>query len=94
MTPLTEGITASITAEDMDISNVFCAWAMVICSWRFSAHGACYAKGAFTGLAGSVMTNLKDMKARVNSTLHTFELVTAALNATSVRLREEQQRLV
>ena len=40
------------------------------------------------------MTNLRDMKGRVNSTLHTFEGVTAALNATSARLQAEQLRLV
>lgn len=40
------------------------------------------------------MTNLRDMKARVNSTLHTFESVTAALNITSARLREEHRKMV
>ena len=40
------------------------------------------------------MANLRDMKARVNSTLHTFEGVLAALDATSSRLHDEHHRLV
>ncbi|KAK9802660.1 hypothetical protein WJX73_002230, partial [Symbiochloris irregularis] len=42
---------------------------------------------------GAVTANLRDMKTRLNSTMHTFEVVVAALNVTSSRLQQEQSSL-
>ena len=44
--------------------------------------------------AGAVNHNLQAMKQRVNTTLVTFESVTAALEATTHQLRKEQAHAV
>ena len=43
-----------------------------------------------TCCAGTVTVNLKQMQDRVQSTLGTFETITAALKATTTQLRQEQ----
>ena len=50
--------------------------------------------GLCTCPTGAVTANLRDMKARLNTTMHTFEVVVAALNVTNSRLKQEQASLV